>query len=99
MARLARKWFFVLAILSFVAMTTGLTMQLHILSHKHSHEHDINSCLVCQQLIALGKFYSEPQPSLDNIDRFEFTIELCPSTSYISSQPKPFNSRPPPSVS
>jgi len=98
LARLARQCVFVLAVVSFVAMTTGITLQLHMLSYKHSHEHNVDNCLFCQQLIALGKFYSESQPSIDNIDRFEYVLDDCPDTLFVFSQPKPFNSRPPPSV-
>ena len=96
-----RKLFFAVAILSFVAMTTGLTVQLHILSHRRSHSnvHNIDHCSVCQQLIALGKFCSGPHLSIDNIERFEFAVESCPNTLFLSSQPKTFDSRPPPSVS
>jgi hypothetical protein len=94
--RLARKCVFVIAVVSFVAVTTGLTQQLHILSHEHPHEHDVDNCLVCQQLIALGKFYSETHPVLDNIILFEYILDYYTDTLLIFSQPKPFDCRPPP---
>jgi hypothetical protein len=99
LVRLTRKCVFVIAVVSFLAMTTGLIQQLHLLSHNHPHEHDVDNCLICQQLVALGKFYSQTPPVPENIVQLEYVLDYCPETLFVSSQPKPFNSRPPPSVS
>jgi hypothetical protein len=115
LGRLTRKCVFAIAVVSFVTMTTGLMLQLHLLSHEHEHshehenehshehensrEHDADDCLFCQQLITQVKFYSEPQPILDNTFRFDYVLNNSPETFFVISQPKPFNPRPPPSVS
>jgi hypothetical protein len=98
LTRLTRKSVFVLTAVCFAALATGLTLQLHMISCEHPEGHDFEQCPVCQQLTALGKFYSGPQLTLDNPYQFEFSIELSPDTLIILSQPKPFDSRPPPSV-
>jgi hypothetical protein len=78
-------------------MTTGVTLQLHLLGDSHSHEHDFDNCQVCQQLLlAPGKFTDEPQISVPDIDphcdSFEFATEFCITAFH----GKPFNARPPP---
>jgi hypothetical protein len=81
----------------FVALATGLTLKLHLLSHKHPDNHTSSRCPTCQQLlITPNKFVLEPQFSLPDTDSFQDEIEfplqpLVPAFRY-----EPFGPRPPP---
>lgn len=98
MARLARKYVFALAAVSFVAMTTGLTMQLHLLSHEHSQENESDNCSVCRKLIAPSKFAAVPELKLDDVEQFEYCVGFRTHSYVTISCPESFNPRPPPSI-
>jgi len=92
-----RKIIFIIATVCFVAVVTGLTLELHLFSHKHPDNHSSSRCSICQQLlITPNKFASEPQLSLPDTDLLKDEIEF-PIHSYVTTfRHKPFGPRPPP---
>ncbi len=80
-----------------MAMVTGVSLQLHLLSHEHPQEHDFESCSICQQLlITPGNFAPEPQLCLPDIDRDKDNFEFVPEFYITTLHCKPFDARPPP---
>ena len=83
----------------FVAMVTGLSLYLHLLSYDHPEKHDSEHCPICQQLlIKPGKFITEPESHLPDINLLEGQL-----TFYSQSYTKvfhydPFRPRPPPQL-
>jgi len=61
--RSIRKTILIITTVCFVAMVTGLTLKLHLLSHKHPEKHDSSLCPICQTL-------------LGNTDKISIAIEL-----------------------
>jgi len=95
---MARKSVLILIAICFVSMVTGLSLQLHLSGDAHSHEHDFNRCLICQQLLLTpGKFAPEPQLSLPDIDPHRDSFEFVPEFCITAFHCKPFNARSPPS--
>ncbi len=95
---MARKVTLILTTVCFTALVAGLTLQLHLLSHEHSQEHDFDNCSICRQLlITHGKFATEPQLCLPDIDRNKDSFEFVPEFYITAFHYKPFNARPPPS--
>lgn len=100
MIRLDRKAVIICIIVCFVAMVTGVLLQLHLhlLSREHSQKHDFDNCSICQQLlVSPKKFAAELQTYLPDKelhkDNFEFTPQFCIAAFHC----KPFDARPPPS--
>ena len=99
LSRLTRKVGFVLTAIFFVALVTGLSLYLHLLSHEHPEEHDSEHCPICQQLlIKPGKFITVPESDLS-----DFTLLEGQLTFYSQSYTKafhfdPFRPRPPPQL-
>lgn len=97
MTRFARRAVLTIAIACFVAMVTGITLHLHLLSHQHPGEHDAEHCSICQQLlIAPGKFITEPELVLLDYNLQKDTIEFQSQSYVIALQHEPFGPRPPP---
>jgi len=68
----ARRSFLILAAVSFAAMVTGLSLQLHLLSQNHPQGHDSDHCPVCELLLAApGKFTHGPQLELPDVNHLE----------------------------
>lgn len=98
MIRSARKCVLMLVAACFVSMTSGVTLQLHLLGHEHPHKHDSENCPICQQLIVSGKYIAGPELQLEDIAQFEYFTYFC-CRSYITIfNPKSFSPRPPPSI-
>lgn len=97
MIRLDRKAVLICMTICFVAMVTGLSLQLHLLSDEHSREHDFDDCSIYRQLlITHGKFAAEPQTSLPDKVRNNDGFDFMPEFYVTSFHCKPFNARPPP---
>jgi hypothetical protein len=100
MHNLARQIVLVLAIVSFLAMVTGLISVLHISSQKCPEEHDSAHCPICQQLLTMqGGFVSNPEQKIDDIDQFEYCILPCNAIFIERRHIQPFGPRPPPEAS
>jgi len=89
----------ILATVSFVAMVTGVSLQLHLLSQDHSGAHDFDHCSICQQLLtAPGKFIREPESRLPETDLFENDAVFPLHVHVIAFHHNPFGPRSPPFV-
>ena len=98
MGRLDRKAVLICMTTCFVAMVTGVSLQLHLLSHEHSQEHDFDDCSICRQLlITHGKFVPVLQLRLPDIIQNSDSFEIVPELYVTAFHCKPFNARPPPS--
>jgi len=99
LARLARKCIITLVIVCFTAMTTGVTLQLHLLSEAHSHKHDFNRCLICQQLLLTpGKFTPEPELAIDMSDQIEHYVNFNSAICIKQFHHQQFDPRAPPAA-
>ena len=99
MKRLGRKCVLTLAIVCFAAMTTGVTLQLHLLGDAHSHEHDFENCLVCQQLLLMpGKFVLEPELTAETGGQIERYVNFHSANCIKQFHHQQFDPRPPPSA-
>ena len=99
MACLDRKTVLICITVCFVAMVTGVSLQLHLLSHEHSREHDIDSCSICRQLlIAHGKFALEQELTLDIGDQFERDVHFHSTICVKRFHCQPSDPRPPPAA-
>ena len=98
MDRPNRKAVLICMIICFVAMVTGVSLQLHLLSDTYPEEHDSEHCSVCRQLLLTpGKFLQEPQLCLPDTDRNNDSFEFVPEFYITAFHCKPLNARPPPS--
>lgn len=93
----ARKGVLIITTVGFAAMVTGLSFQLHLLSHDHHDEHDSDECSVCRHfLTAPGKFMQEPKSELPGLSllesKAEFPLHVCVNAFHHN----PFNPRGPP---
>jgi len=97
LSRLAQKVGWVLTTIFFVAMVTGLSLHLHLLSHHHPEEHDSEHCSICQQLlIKPGKFITEPESHLPDFNRLEGQLTFYSQSYTKTFRFDPFRPRPPP---
>ncbi|OHB78102.1 MAG: hypothetical protein A2Z25_23395 [Planctomycetes bacterium RBG_16_55_9] len=97
MKRLARKALLAFIIACFLAMVTGVSLDLHLLSHKRLQAHDAEHCSTCQQLlVSPGKFVMEPQSSLPDSNLDEDNVEVSFQSCAAALHCKPFDPRPPP---
>jgi hypothetical protein len=95
---MARKVALILMTICFIAMVTGVSLQLHLLSHGHSHKHDFDDCSICRQLlVSPEKFAAEPQNNLPNTEPYKESVKFVPEFYLTAFDCKPFNARPPPS--
>lgn len=100
MGRLYRKTVLICITICFVAMVTGLSLQLHLLSESHPEKHDSERCSLCQQLLLVtGKFVLEPELALETSGRIECHIKLNPNICVKQFHHQQFNPRPPPTAS
>jgi len=82
----------------FAATVTGISLQLHLLSHEHRHGHDFDDCSICRQLlISPEKFAAEPHTSLPDTEQHKGSFEFIPQFNITAFHCRPFNARPPPS--
>jgi len=97
LVRSLRNWLLLAASVTFVAMVTGLTLQLHLLSLDNPDSHNSNRCAVCQQLlIAPHKFVPQPEPQIDFRTVLPVSTKPYPRTYFGRFFPASFNPRPPP---
>jgi len=100
LARLARKCVLMpLSIVCFAAMTTGVTLQLHLLSNAHPDGHDSEHCSVCQQLLlALGKIVLEPEVTVEMGSQIECYVNFHSAICIKQFHHQQFDPRPPPTA-
>jgi hypothetical protein len=85
--------------ISFVTMVTGISLQLHLSSHGHQHEHDSGKCSICQQLLTVpGKFIVEPETDVHYSDPLGSNVVFRSQSFVLSLQFEPFTPRPPPQI-
>ena len=83
----------------FVAMVTGVSLQLHLLGDTHPEKHDSEHCSVCQQLlIAPGKFLLEPELAIEMSSQIECCINFHSAICIKQFHHQQFDPRPPPAV-
>ena len=83
----------------FVAMTTGLMLQLHLAIDAHSEKHDSEQCSVCQQLLIVpGKFILEPELTLETAGQIEHYVNFHPTIRIKQFHHQQFGPRPPPAA-
>jgi hypothetical protein len=79
-------------------MVTGVSLQLHLLSHEHQHEHDFDDCSICRQLLmSPEKFAAEPQIILPDKELYKESLEFVLQFYVTAFHCKSINARPPPS--
>jgi len=78
-------------------MVTGISLQLHLLSHEHSREHDSDECPICRQLlIAPAKFLPELETSQPDTEQHKEDFEFVSEFYMTAFHHKSFTARPPP---
>ena len=99
MRLITRKCVLVIMAVSFLAMVTGVLLQLHLLGHDHHTEHHSDECSVCQNLLTTPeKFTQELETRLPGLNSFESYAEI-PLHIYITTfYHNPFSPRAPPLV-
>jgi hypothetical protein len=95
----ARTSVLVAVTVSFVAMVTNVSLQLHLLGHDHQQEHDPDKCSVCQHFLSPdGKFMLRPESKLPVAyslkGNAEFPLQIC----IAAFNHNPFSPRAPPPV-
>jgi hypothetical protein len=99
LSSLGRKAVLICTTVCFVAVTTGLMLQLHLLGDAHSKKHDSEHCSVCQQLlIAPGKFVLEPELTLEMAVQIEHYVNFHPTIRIKQFHYQQFGPRPPPTA-
>jgi len=99
LSRLDRKVAIIYTTICFAAVTTGIMLQLHLLSDEHSEKHDSKHCSVCQQLlIAPGKFVLEPELALETGGQIERYVNTNSTICIKQFQHEQLNPRPPPAA-
>lgn len=92
-----RKIVLMLAIISFLIMTTGLIAVLHLSNGKNHQKHNSDHCIICQQLLAIQKgFTIQSEPKIVDIKKFESYVLPYYVTLITRPRLQPFNPRPPP---
>jgi len=95
---MARKVVLILMTIYFAAMATGISLQLHLLSHKQSHQHDFDDCSICRHLlVSTEKFAAEPQTCLPDQELYKEIFEIVPQFFVAAFHCRSFDARPPPS--
>ena len=95
----ARKTVLVLMAVSFAAMVTGITIQLHLLSQNHLPDHDSDKCPICKQLLIIaGKFIVEPETDVHYSNPLGSDIVFHSQFFVLPLQFEPFTPRPPPQM-
>jgi hypothetical protein len=93
----ARRSVLMVVTISFVAMVTNVSLQLHLLGHDHQREHDSDKCSVCQHFLSAdGKFMLRPESELPVAyplkSNAEFPLQICVAAFHHN----PFSPRAPP---
>ena len=97
MDRLDRQAVLICITVCFVAMVTGILLQLHLLSDTHPEEHDSKHCSVCQQLLlAPGKFVPEPELTVEMGGQIKCYVNFHSAICIKQFHHQQFNPRPPP---
>jgi hypothetical protein len=99
LSRLGRKAVLICTTICFVAMTTGLMLQLHLLGDAHPKKYDSEQCSVCQQLLIVpGKFILEPELTLEMAGQIEHYVGFHSTICIKQFHHQQFNPRPPPAA-
>jgi hypothetical protein len=90
-----QKVILILVTISFVALVTGFTLHLHLLSHEHFN----NRCTICQLLHTTPtQLAPESQIIAFGIVLFENGFEFLSLSPPITFHHEPFGPRPPPAL-
>lgn len=83
----------------FVAMVTGLSLQIHLMSDKSPEEHDSKHCSMCQKLLlSPEKFILEPEFVVEMAGRIECYTKSHSNICIKQFRYQQFNPRPPPAA-
>jgi hypothetical protein len=95
--RCIRSVFLTLGSICFLAMTSGVTLYLHLAHVDNPAEHDAAHCSLCQQLVVSKKNYTvDFEPADIEIDSVGHLVSACPALLFCQSLPSQFHSRAPP---
>ncbi|MBN2592056.1 MAG: hypothetical protein JXA81_01010 [Sedimentisphaerales bacterium] len=99
MSHLDRKAAIICTTICFAGVTTGVILQLHLLSNENPEQHDSKHCSVCQQLlIAPGKFVLEPELALETGGQIERYVNTHSTICVKQFHHQQLNPRPPPAT-
>jgi hypothetical protein len=95
--RSIRKTVLIITTVCFVAMVAGLTLKLHLLSHKHPEKHDSSRCSICQMLLSnIGKTSITTEPKIEETNRVEYPPDfICQIAPLFSNIRLPIPRSPP----
>jgi len=95
--KLNRKSALIIVVLCFVAMVTGLTLELHLLNHKHSDNHIPSRCRICHQLLStIDKINITTEPIIEKVNGKEYSPDfICQITPSFSNIRLPIPRSPP----
>jgi hypothetical protein len=80
-------------------MTTGILLQLHLLSEEHPEKHDSEHCSLCQQLLfSPVKFDLESEHIFEIDSQTECCIDLHNNICIKQFHHQQFDPRPPPAA-
>jgi hypothetical protein len=92
-----RNVVWIIAATGFMAMASGLTLQLHLATAENSHHHDSTHCSLCQTMLGGGtKFHLESQSAVTFAADF---VAFIPDTGVVPPRrltPVVLSPRPPP---
>jgi len=95
--QITQKVTLIIMTISFVALATGLTLYLHLLSHEHPVSHSSSQCSICQQILTTqNKIALEQQFNILDTDSFQDEIEFSLQPLVAPFRYEPFGPRPPP---
>ncbi len=81
----------------FLAMASGIVLQLHLAHVDNPLTHDANHCPTCQQLVASKKDYIAPiEPATIVVDQVGRLIQFYPDAPPLQRWVKPLHARAPP---
>jgi hypothetical protein len=98
--RTSRKVVLVIGMLCFLSTVTGVTLQLHLLSHQHNDRHGHEDCDICKNFFAANqKFVLSSYTIMAFFEHFARDTQYSRPTIPGLFRLKAFNPRPPPFTS
>jgi membrane-anchored glycerophosphoryl diester phosphodiesterase (GDPDase) len=95
-----RKVVLVVGMLCFLSTVTGVTLQLHLLSHEHNKQHDHEDCDICKNFFAVNqKFILNSYTTMVFFEHFARNTQYSKPTIPGLFRLEAFNPRPPPFAS
>jgi hypothetical protein len=81
----------------FVAMVTGLTLELHLYTHKNEDNHTSSQCSICQTLLSnTNKTSITAEPKIEKTNETEYSaVFVCQITPLFSNIKLPIPRSPP----